>query len=1494
MKQLKKHLALFLVVMLSFQSIGMYAQEETLSEPVLLEQEEQDNEEIFVKAVQAQATTSSAIDLESGGSIRANALYGTTVRGGRHADTPATTGSSTIPREAIQAKWSADESYSRRGYMEFDMPTDVDWEQVTGIKLTMYLHEHFGSGKQDIMQIYKTSKPSISEENWTWNNTPTLNTSDIIGEQEFFAEDEGQWVEIDITSLKDELVENPGLQFALAIYPKTLNDQAGIQFFSQYKDGGIYTPYLNIYQGEYKDELAPTLKVTDLYDGLKAIKKELTFDIHVADNYDDNPSINVVVNNVVQEAVNGTNTIILDSGNNVIEISAQDMSGNISETLTYHVEYSQSMLYPVVADTYVEKHNPDKIGNNDSRGLLLKKPATGNMERRTYLAFDVSANEEPYVKEANIQLYARELMGTDRTTEVINIYEVPEFDEYALTWNTAPAVGEKAGTVSYQRTGHATVMNLDIAPFINQKLASGAKLDKLYFALEVKDGHDQKGAFLASRETDIDNAAKLVFVEGLPAPTLEVSGIEQGSVHTHETLYDVLIKAKSVNDTVSVNLKVDVNGVEIRTKGDHLYDIPLMIGENTVRITATDQEENVVEKEFKLTRLESQISGTYYVDSFNGDDDADGLSEESAWKSLDKLNAIQFQPGTQILFKRGGVWNGQFKPKGSGTADAPIIVDAYGENPSRPIINGNGISNLETANVTAEGAIHLYNVSYWEVNGLEVTNQGADIVGADRVGIMVYAGGNGYVEHIYINDVYVHDVNTDCDGDKLTGGIIFLGDTRDEKGNATDIPSGFKDIRVEDSHIKNVAIEGLRTKTYRNGSNTGSIKNYDVVFRNNLIEDIHGDGIVLAEIASGGLAEKNIVRRHSTCPKSRNYAGLWLYQTDGVIIQYNEVYDGVHGYNDGEAFDFDIGTKNNIYQYNYSHNNKGGFLLTMTSAGVGNVFRYNISQNDGNGNEIFFCMNDRVKIYNNTIYVGEHITLPYFIQEDNIANMFFKNNLVYVDGTIEKFSEMSGNYEAANMSHNIMYPQSLLELEGSPNPYVGLNTQDPMLVSPEVESITMDTWIQSIWDANIANFKLQDNSPAIDGGIIIEDSGTQDIYGTKLYVGEKADIGAHEFSRTPVVAVDSIVLSDETLALQENTNHQLKATVLPENATNKAMTWSSSDEEVATVGTDGLVHALREGQVTITVTAVADTTIQSSCQITVEKETGEGDGAGSNTGNSSHSNTNKSKTVEQAWKNLDVRHRNNIQRQFVEVFSYTVLEDALTLEKLEEATLGQFTRKQLIEIQKKPSLLKELGIPIEVLKLQKEEAKEFIDMPKEHWAHDAISALSEKGIVKGYSLELFNPDQPLKAEDTMTFLDRVFLIHDIGGVKNALAKETLERYIHDQEHWAYYPMMSMGARLSETTLQALAQLEGQPISRALLAQVLLEATGEQLPQKETSKMYTDIEKSAYKEAIEYCVATGLLQGTADDKMSPNKELTRAEMAMVLQRLDTLVSLSESK
>ncbi len=84
-------------------------------------------------------------------------------------------------------------------------------------------------------------------------------------------------------------------------------------------------------------------------------------------------------------------------------------------------------------------------------------------------------------------------------------------------------------------------------------------------------------------------------------------------------------------------------------------------------------------------------SQTFYIDSVNGDDSKDGLSEATAWKSLEKVNEQVFQPGDNILFHAGSAWEGQLKPKGSGTAENPIKIGSYGsDGNTRPIFNGNG------------------------------------------------------------------------------------------------------------------------------------------------------------------------------------------------------------------------------------------------------------------------------------------------------------------------------------------------------------------------------------------------------------------------------------------------------------------------------------------------------------------------------------------------------------------------------------------------------------------------------------------------------------------------------------------------------------------------------------------------------------------------------------------------------------------------------------
>ena len=68
---------------------------------------------------------------------------------------------------------------------------------------------------------------------------------------------------------------------------------------------------------------------------------------------------------------------------------------------------------------------------------------------------------------------------------------------------------------------------------------------------------------------------------------------------------------------------------------------------------------------------------TYYVDPA-GSNGNDGLSPQTAWRTLLKVGISTFQPGDVILFKRDGVWNEWLTPPSSGTAGNLIKYDAYG------------------------------------------------------------------------------------------------------------------------------------------------------------------------------------------------------------------------------------------------------------------------------------------------------------------------------------------------------------------------------------------------------------------------------------------------------------------------------------------------------------------------------------------------------------------------------------------------------------------------------------------------------------------------------------------------------------------------------------------------------------------------------------------------------------------------------------------------
>ncbi len=69
------------------------------------------------------------------------------------------------------------------------------------------------------------------------------------------------------------------------------------------------------------------------------------------------------------------------------------------------------------------------------------------------------------------------------------------------------------------------------------------------------------------------------------------------------------------------------------------------------------------------------------------------------------------------------------------------------------------------------------------------------------------------------------------------------------------------------------------------------------------------------------------------------------------------------------------------------------------------------------------------------------------------------------------------------------------------------------------------------------------------------------------------------------ISVSSIELNQTSVRLREGETVTLVATVKPDNATDKTITWSSSDSNVATVDNTGVVKALMEGEITITAKA---------------------------------------------------------------------------------------------------------------------------------------------------------------------------------------------------------------------------------------------------------------------------------------------------------------------
>ena len=142
----------------------------------------------------------------------------------------------------------------------------------------------------------------------------------------------------------------------------------------------------------------------------------------------------------------------------------------------------------------------------------------------------------------------------------------------------------------------------------------------------------------------------------------------------------------------------------------------------------------------------------------------------------------------------------------------------------------------------------------------------------------------------------------------------------------------------------------------------------------------------------------------------------------------------------------------------------------------------------------------------------------------------------------------------------------------------------------------------------------------VDNGLVTAVAeGTATITVTTADGGKTAtcEVTVTQPAKTPVT---SVTLDKTSLTLDVGGSFTLTATVKPDNATNKAVKWSSSNENVATVDQNGNVKAVGAGTATITAAASDGSGKTATCEVTVNGgaiPTTPGGGTGSSTGGSS-------------------------------------------------------------------------------------------------------------------------------------------------------------------------------------------------------------------------------------------------------------------------------------
>lgn len=550
-------------------------------------------------------------------------------------------------------------------------------------------------------------------------------------------------------------------------------------------------------------------------------------------------------------------------------------------------------------------------------------------------------------------------------------------------------------------------------------------------------------------------------------------------------------------------------------------------------------------KSLKLLILSILVStsinaqNTYYVDTTNGNDNNNGITTGTAWKTITKVNQQNFSAGDSILFKRGEIWSGTRLSiaSTSGAVGAHIVYGAYGTG-EKPIISSvipqshswtNTSGNIWKA--TNPPANHPHRIL---INGTEKprANSQSELDGSTY--FWLYDEGT--------NDLFIYSA-VDPNGFSIeysTDFPIIFGWASYITVRDIDVQGGWTGIFINTAS-KNIHLDNLTIGKYcRNGISIDSSSTIPSDFPENiLIENCTFDSFYAFDYSSsttttrgvndGLVANKlNLGEVRNCYFKNWGHASINLFGADVTNTSINNNFLTSPDISYGGRLAVDDAKNNEIF-------NNQIFNTSVQSQlnGQSNHYHHNIFQGTKTspitpgfisaGVELTGYANSNVKenIYENNLFIN--IEGPGFRISGNnnndIHDNIFRNNIIYNCGTITngKSIVVEANSSQAtydnSIHNNLIFNSSTTQtcnFRGITYDVTNFDLQSGTDGYSIANNISNDPLF---FDSNNNDYHLSDSSPCINAGTAT--LSTLDFEGNTIPLnGTDPDIGLYEYQST--------------------------------------------------------------------------------------------------------------------------------------------------------------------------------------------------------------------------------------------------------------------------------------------------------------------------------------------------------------------------------------------